>query len=532
MEEKVSLALAVKLKKMFEDKEDQFLTFPLGVAYAYRDLDFMKEESSLSALERLHFKADFARLMNAIPEDRITFSLDLGRMLWNETKDVLINAEFATSTLSPSEEKQLAEAIDFLTNERAEDEGLSIPVPSAQYEAYKTYKDLYYTAEKTYQNEKLTIESAAGEEGQRLKKIWESGREQELHQFKEEAMNDWISLGFKNQIETCQRIQNTLELKRSPILYRQNYLDEIDIAEVADIDAQGIVFCVTFFNPYNAFDRFLSWNRITLIKEEIENLIRQAPVELKGMFNAVNSSEDIESLSLEYRFVDIVRPWYRPEFFHNGYWKMSHDIVVCDGALPRQGKIPAYITGLLAVRNITTTKKRTTSGKENVLPILQKIPLQKLGSMKLAPLILPSATRAAHIAKPMLVKPMTIPNHRSTGIHISKPVSDRIVVKPSSKSSFFANRILTSTLRATSKKEINTSELYKKAFLRAKYEGMTIKAPSWKPTLVAVSPINKPSAEKEKETVTKTYSFDGITVLAYVCRRLPKSPNPDLTLQW
>jgi hypothetical protein len=68
------------------------------------------------------------------------------------------------------------------------------------------------------------------------------------------------------------------------------------------------------------------------------------------------------------------------------------------------------------------------------------------------------------------------------------------------------------------------------AFIRAKYVGTAVKARRPKPALIKASPIIQSSSVKD--TITQTYSFDGVAILAYVCRRLPKSPNPDPTLQW
>jgi len=528
MEEKVSLALAVKLKKMFEDK-DRFLTFPLGAAYNYRDLDFMKDQSDLSAQERLRFKAGFARLMNAIPVDGSTVFSDLGPLLWDETESVLINADFATSTLSPSEEKQLAQAIDFLTDEDPE---MGIPIPSPAYKAYRVYRDLYFAAEKTYLDEKQTVDGATGQVGQELKKIWESGREQELRRIKDDAMNDWTNLGFRSQVETHQRLRNILELKRSPILYAQDCLSEIDLAEIGDLDSQGLPFCVTFFGPPDAFDKSLPWMKVSLLRQEIEGLVRKAPAGLNGTFSAGQGNDDIESLTLEYKYVDVVRPWFRPEFFHSRYWKMPQGTVVCNGAVPRQGKIPAYITGLLAVRNITVTKKKTTGAKDNVLPILHKLPVQKLRVNKLVQsTLMRAAMGPLRVADVKVARPVVIRDHRSA----KKPVRGlpKVAARPSGRSTFFTVAHIAPKPKTVSKKakrRIKPKPKAKSSFIRAKYVATAVKAPRLRPALIKRSPITQPSSVTD--TVTQKYSFDGVAILAYLCRRLPKAPNPDPTLQW
>lgn len=46
---------------------------------------------------------------------------------------------------------------------------------------------------------------------------------------------------------------------------------------------------------------------------------------------------------------------------------------------------------------------------------------------------------------------------------------------------------------------------------------------------IITSPKPNPPGD---EIVTEKYDFDGVFVLAYACKRLPKSPDPDPTLKW
>ena len=173
-----SLALAVKLKKMFE-KPDKFLTFPTGLGYSYEYLDFMGDpyKSTLSAQEQLNFKADFARQMNLIPEDKPAFVPDASTFLWDEIETILNDSIFAKSALTPQEELQLAEAMDFLTDDRTSDDGSVIPVNSPQVTEYYKYKTLCEEAERTYLDEKLSIEFDTGPDAQQLKEKWNAYRE-------------------------------------------------------------------------------------------------------------------------------------------------------------------------------------------------------------------------------------------------------------------------------------------------------------------------------------------------------------------
>jgi len=523
MDEKISLALAVKLKLIFEN-EDQFLSFPLGWGYSYRSLDFMKEQSDLSAAERLQFTADFAEMVNYIPTDGAPVFAPSGQFLWNEIKDILTSATFATSRLSSAEEKQLSEAIGFLTDEQIGPDGTKIPINSKKADAYTSHKINYEQAEAIYLNEKFSVENAVGEERQRLTNIWASGREQQLRSVKEQAMQDWINLGFKNEVERYQMLRNDLEGKKYPILYRQAYLNEIELAESPNPGAKGIPFWLTFFNPRDAFDRSLPWVKVNLNKSEIQSLVQQAPQELKGVFTAGQGNEDIESLALEYNYVGVKRPWFKPEFFSGRYWKMPDDSIVSDGATPRHGRLPAYISAFLAVRNVTVTKRKTGGAPGNVIPILNTIPLQQLRLKKTVP---PPHLVVTAPPKPSVQIPVPTnvgrpqPNIR---IHSGRVPSAAAM----GKSSFVRRAAVPPS---TSRKESGAIlKRERKVYVNVKYVGTTMVTPRLGPSISTASPITQPSPTVA--TVTQTYNLDGIAVLAFVCRRVPKVPNPDPNLQW
>ncbi|MBE0645505.1 MAG: hypothetical protein IH600_15595, partial [Bacteroidetes bacterium] len=69
-------------------------------------------------------------------------------------------------------------------------------------------------------------------------------------------------------------------------------------------------------------------------------------------------------------------------------------------------------------------------------------------------------------------------------------------------------------------------------YASTKLRGMTINTP---PRGVVLQP--RPTGDlrqpvKDTPSATETISPDGVCVLALVCKRIPKSPNPDPTLQW
>ena len=68
--------------------------------------------------------------------------------------------------------------------------------------------------------------------------------------------------------------------------------------------------------------------------------------------------------------------------------------------------------------------------------------------------------------------------------------------------------------------------------MNAKYSGTTIKIDPQRMRAAVAQPPPIGKKVKSDETTTETSEFDGFVVLAFICKRLPKSPNPDANLKW
>lgn len=496
------LALAVKIKKIFE-KEDKYVAFPQGLGFPYRSLEFMKDPSqtSLSLQEQLNYKGEFSRLFNIIPEDKAVFSLDAGWFLWDEVKRILTNCIFAKSGLTSDEEQQLSEAIDFLTDNEIGPDGSKVPVYSPQVSKYYEYKTLYDKANSIYLDEQLSVQCAQGEGAQQLKEKWNAYREKQLREARDKAEQDWINLGFKNQVERYMSLRNQLEVRKYLNVYGQTFLNDIKISEIADLNGQGVGFYTTFFSPSDAFDKGLSWISITLTKGEINGLLAEAPNDLRAVFGTGTdqSSINIETISFEYNNVILIRPWLKTEFFESRYWKLPDDtFLVSDGGRPCRGTLPAYITNLLVVRNVRITRKAAEPRPTLVLPLLSKTPIKTLQISKLPvkPLNLAMSAKLSTTAKTSFVRPAVVSN-------VAVPPGK--IVRPQA------------------------------FYVTAKFKGTTILTP--RPRLDIMKSQAEGDPRRPPQTsqfVTENYSFedDGVMVLALLCKRLPKAPNPDPTLQW
>ena len=530
----VSLALAVKLKKIME-QEDRFLSFPRGLGFSYDYLEFMHDpaRTSLSAQEQLNFRADFARLMNLVPEDSPNFIPDGSRFLWEDLRQVLVDSVFARSTLTEEEERRLAAAIDFLTDERVDDDGFSIPVNSAAVNRYYEYKTLHEEATRNYLDEKLSVDFAEGPDAQRLREQWQAYRQKQLLEACQKAERDWVTLGFKHQVEECMALQNSLELRKYLNRYRQAYLSDLELSEIVDLSGQGVGFFTTFFSPLNVFDRQVPWTRITLTRAEMEGLIREAPPELAALFGSQRGDPGLEAVSLEYNNVMVLRPWFKPEFFGSRCWKLPDGRTLSDGRVPGRGILPAYVNSMIVARNVQVVRRRESLRDTLVLPLLSKVPLQQV---KFAGL--PVARVQPVVPGRLPVGPATLSRSatlKNTLMRAALARPEAAMAEPAPPS-FSRVAPLTARKRAVTAERdpgLSATATAQQQYAAAKLEGLAIRSPLLRrgrlPVLLDADARLTPAG---KDLVTEAVSLDGVSVLALVCKRLPKSPDPDDGLQW
>ncbi|NOU11409.1 MAG: hypothetical protein HOO98_15530 [Nitrospira sp.] len=379
---KISLALAVKIKALFEqpDRKDKFLSFPKGIAFTYDFLKFMLPpgESGLSATAQDNYKIEFARMMNASFEDSPQFLPDTSAFLWDAYEAILNNSVFPESTLTEQEEKQLLEATQFLSVTQSSEDG-PITVPSPQYKAYVQYKTLFDQAEKAYLDEKLSTETTTGPEGDERKRQWREYREKQLFDFVSQANTEWITFGNKTTVERYVAVKTDLEQRKYAILTANSYKNDLNLADLPDKNANGLPTKLTFYSPHDIANKSTPWTSIHLSKDEINVFADGAPAELKALLDGGSGNDDIEAVSLEYNTLFVVRPWFPHEYFASRYWKLPDnfpDPVMSDGLIPCSGKAPVYISSIIVGRNITITRKATMhamSAAPLILPILSTV---------------------------------------------------------------------------------------------------------------------------------------------------------------
>ena len=487
MESKVEVALAAKLLKLFPPTDTQFLSIPMaGAAFSLDDLDFLDDDGGLTAEElraRMARKSQFARILNLIPKDSIIYDFH-DRLLWNEYQFVLKNAILADSVLTDAEKQAYREAHDFLTDEE-EENGQTIRVYSTELKEYYKYKEVYEELQRTYSNEKITAEVSQDPDE---KVEWQSNREPELRQLKEQAMNDWINLGNKDKIEKYQATVTQLGGKEPrPLVI--SYSNDLRACKEVDLITNDLVGTYsTFYSPSDIFDPQSPWPVINITKAEIAKLIEDAPPELQQW--ATQDIGDIESLTVEYAKVVVMRPWFKPAFFESRYWKLpANSLPISDGMIPRTGKIPAFVTNMIVARKITVERLKTV------------------------------ANGAVGAPKPVLEK-MKFMTPALRQVNQEWKVTSGSEVKRTKKKAPKPHRLATLAVPGVPRVSQPTA-------VRTMISGTTIKRP---PVVVPARHRRRfltAAIPPKKRRVKEEVALNGVAVLAYVCRRVPKSPQPD-----
>jgi hypothetical protein len=190
------------------------------------------------------------------------------------------------------------------------------------------------------------------------------------------AMRNWTTLGFKNDVEKIHAIINQTT-QRSAKLWKQRLLESMDDAKMSALG--GGDFYYTSLMPGN-FMASQGWPRYKTTHEKLTESTRatstswKAGASLKwGLFGAnpegsgetKTSSENktVSSFSLEFEITQAVllRPWFFPEWFMNQGWTLekgqgwTFDQFPSDGAQPPKGNFVGYPTTVLFARNIVLT---------------------------------------------------------------------------------------------------------------------------------------------------------------------------------
>jgi hypothetical protein len=390
------------------------------------------------------------------------------RYLWDVYGDVLADADLASASRTPDEEADFKRVSELL---HAGSPGTDSPA----YLAYRQFRDAWLIAQQEYKNRKGTAESS---EDPAVKDAWAADEPALLGKVRE-CEQKWVVDGRRTEIEEALRVERRL-IERSPAKAWEDYLKLFDPATPElffATDTNVGRYVPSSLRPSNAMA--VPWARITLAREELGALADAAPPALRARLPAVQDSA-VDSLSFEYTSVAVGRPWFCAAALTSRAWRFSDNAkILSDGAEEPHGLCPSYVAALVLARSITVTRQAATNGGQPAPPV-------NLGFLLVG----------QEGARPVVRE---VRDHRIP----RKPVRPQVVEDPGVLHGRLA--IAPGVLE----------RLHANDFARV----LPVAE-------VVPSPAPDPAPNSEATPANEIY------VLGFICKKLPKCPDPDPALSW
>lgn len=447
--------------------------------------------------EDLRIEPEFSILVNRIPDGPL-WPPTSPTLLWDIYGEVLFETLLAQPSRSPDEEAAYHRAIDLLYNE----DDVGALTDSQVALAYRQLRDAWLLLSGEYANRAGAAELADPEP----KRQWEEIDEPKLKAAMDDVQHRWAVEGGRADVEEAQRVVRFLG-DRSPAATWGRFRSVFDLSTpeiVFKTDAESGLgrFVPTSFRPSDALEQ--PWYSISLSANQLAELASQAPPALRERLGD-SMTTTVESLSFDYTSVGISRPWFFADAFSSRAWRFPDGSrVLSDGEDPPAGICPAYVAGLALARNIAATIKADppeTATDDSGVKIGPRFGFAHLGRPAVM-VAQPSVAPAAHARSVS----GTIRDHRATPLIAT-------VSAPPSAAAPTATPVGAAVVRAT----VSTRLLEAVDFHRID-------------TKVDLTPV-VPVTDQTSEGVASTPP-ESIYILAFICRRLPKSPDPDDNVAW
>lgn len=354
MEAKAYLAVFAKIQKIYEDTgAGKFLAFPLNNIYSFtpKNLSPLLGNGSADAALSLEKTAEFSRIINTPVKGMFFPSAGHETYLWDLYDEILATADIAESNKSESEHKEYKKACEFLF---VKDEW-EHRTNSESYNAYCDYKDRFYALTEELINLRTNNSTPINDSKLKQKKA-------EIDLLEAE----WSSRGNRAKVELYLSIVKNFETSCPSVSWK-----EIKSGFDKDISLQRSLsnsdFAPTYLYPFDVLGK--NWCTIHIGADEIESLCRSASQELRSRYEFDSGTEEIDSISFEYRSVLIERPWFNDSVFKSRLWRLpshSNHEAISYGPDSFAGRFPAYVCALLLSRNFIITYK--SGRKEMTFP--------------------------------------------------------------------------------------------------------------------------------------------------------------------
>lgn len=373
--------------------KDSFITWCMpGLPFQPSDFTFAEKGIGTGATAQedkllLQQAYNFAALIDFIPDVKAAYSSDRQDGVWRNASgarlseiygQILKFSKVVNHELSDEQKAKLEKFRGLLRVTRKvkdiiTDEEKEVTEDGPMLKAYKAHMQAYVTAALTYNNKRVAAQGAVGEQGKQAVADWSNNAE--LYRLQvSSAEDDWTSGGYrheKDQIDAY--INQTTE--KSMLLWKQN-LERFYNESVVNALGPGQRFFYTTVVP-GSFAASPGWENYTLYHNMVDTQQHAEATSWSAGASASygfwNASAGVTSTSAEYSQdfqvedftlsfamtqVQIVRPWFYPEFLENRGWTLrkgegwNYDAMPSDGDRPPNGRFIGYPLQALFIRDL------------------------------------------------------------------------------------------------------------------------------------------------------------------------------------
>lgn len=496
----MQLALVEKARRVFSTGADTFLSIPTFTTLTMSPAALAAVAAPTTTPDYAA-ASDFARLVNFIPRDLVA-TIDSGRTLWEIYGEVLEHAQVGSGITDPVAEQRFRDAAKVLWA----DDPDGVQHESEAYRAYRQYRDAWIVANEDYHAKRMTAEAS---EDSAVRQQWHS-LEPVLRAHLASIEADWFALGQRARVEAALEVLNSVSAG-NPVLrwenWRAGFNPDLDL-----VTGPGGPFAPTGYSPVNLDDA--AWSRFELSAAEIAQLTAEAPEELQQALH--DDPAPVSTVAFDYRSVALTRPWFAPAALTSRIWRLPEgEPPLSDGKIPPDGQCPAYVSAIVLMRRLEVHHPPSpgSGGPGTVThdPLIFKLPLRYLTKR---PLPFPDPVEAGKWRQ------------RTRELR-QLELSERTVIPSAGMVNAFKSLAI-HTFRTTESTPLLRSELLRHSnvsrtgalahHFHLADDPVSVVLPGDPPPAPPDPPAEPPNSD--------------VTILAFICKRLPKTPDPLPTIQW
>jgi hypothetical protein len=457
--------------------------------------------------------AEFSELLNRIPTFPVWSSTAIVH-LWDVYGEILA-ADLAQSSLTSEEQHSYEAATAYLY-----ETGANGSVPSAALRDYRSARQTWLQADVDYRQAQQAASMSADPN---VRDQWTRVDEPRLRQVRDDAFTAWQTTGHKDQVEDALRELAELASK-SPSATWKRHRDTFspNLPDQYSTAPNGVRYAPTFYAPASTLDA--PWSHAVLPRDVLLALVGQAPPEVTAALGGA-IDDSVQSLAFDYSVVSVVRPWLDPfmELAGSRGWRLPDGAApLSDGGDPPRGRCPAYVESVALARNLQITRRSSdpevVSSGETALKGTWIMDLDngvQGGDMFEGDIWWEQLTETSAQMTPgrrATIVNLGVTDFDGIGLNQLEPLVYGTTPIPGNPDA--SNQLIDGDVFAVMTSEGNFAKV-----LVVKYGyNMLIRWTTFR--------WSKPA---DTQSTTKP---EDIYLAAFVCRRLPKCPDPDPSLSW